>query len=250
MPIISATGKGRLYIGQLEDKGPAKCLGRTVRVYTDPLTKCITKLFGCSVQVDIGGKSRCVNKNSLIKHLQSLELAPECVAKMQEVGYDALIAQNECSPLQGAQNFGDSLPEAKRCRITRRMCKALLANDTEAVKRYIRKGASCDGEFYVGPTSSSFDVYFDKSQLERELQASYACFSCYGYTPLAMAAQKGNLPLAQFIADTKGGVTDSDKRQTFSWENISFGYPSAPYWRCRERTEQKVKLTASRVSLV
>ena len=109
-----------------------------------------------------------------------------------------------------------------------KMIRQIEDNNTQAVKKLIRKGAYIDREFYKLPNGSYFTRY---PILENFLTRYYTNTTVHTYTPLARAAEKGNQSLAQFILKAKNCDVSSDKKQTAHYFLIKTTGPLYSQWR-------------------
>ena len=253
MSIITATNyAGRLHIGYGDENSVSKCLGNSLYVYHSPIAKFFTKLFGFSIEIDIANKSRCISKKSFTEHLQSIGLKNSNINEVCKIGYRTFIQNHAKEIIVSNEKLAENFSTKKRIKSFNKMISQLEANNTEAVKRLISKGAYIDKEFYKpcdGALSgqSSWD---SRSDLEGTLQKYYLNTKFCCYTPLALAAEKGNQSLAKFILNAKNNDVSSDKKQIFNYSVTSKNY-SGTYWKTEIATIEQVVVNkdSSEISL-
>lgn len=219
MKIITAANyEGRLHLGYGEENSIPQCLGTSINTYHNFITKFFTQLFGFSMTLEIDGKQRCVNKKSLIKHFGSIGCEDANVTRIKAIGYYRFIEEisGKITITLRKDKLGESFSHSKRMELFEKMVAELQANNTQAVQRLIRKGAYIDREFFI-PADGSIDgrsFWSNRPKLERVMFDHWNDYF-YSYTPLAMAAEKGNQVLANFILNAKGDNFSSDRKQTF-----------------------------------
>lgn len=217
MSIITATNyNGRLHVGYGDEYSASKRLGSSINSYRNPISKFFTKLFGFSMDIQVDGKQRCLNKKSFKKHLQSIGFDIMNVEEVGKIGYETFIQKNSDKLIVSNKKLGESFSIKKRMKLFNKMIKELDANNTQAVIRLICKGAYIDKLFYR-PTEGSLltqSFWNSRSMLELRLSISYFSINFYSYTPLALAVEKGNQSLAKFILNIKNNDHSSDKKQT------------------------------------
>lgn len=244
MSFITATNyNGRLHLGYGDENSVGKCLGNSIYTYCNSISKFFTKLFGFSIELDIDGKQRCVNKKSLIKHLESIGLENISIEKIRKIGYNTLLKQHSGQIITRNDNLGESFSIEKRMKLFEKMVTQLEVNNTQAVKRLIRKGAYVDREFFKpadGPLSGQ-SFWSSRPMLEEVLHRYYINTNFYSYTPLALATEKGNQSLAKFILGAKNGDVSSDRKQTIHQSLTSNN--RTPYWKTETIKVEKVSVT-------
>src|SRR5262249_35897857 len=157
--------------------------------------------------------------------LQSLGLEDGYIKEINKIGYHTFIKNHADKIIIRNEKLGESFSNKKRRKLFGKMIRQLDINNTQAVKRLIRKGAYIDREFYKLPEESlnSPSLWISRPELERFLarirfKTNSNLFSnFYSYTPLAMAAEKGNQTLAKFILKAKNGDDSSDKKQNIHY---------------------------------
>lgn len=248
MSIITATNyKGRLHVGYGDEDSVSKCLGKSINSYRNPISKFFTKLYGFSMDIDIGGKIRCVNIESFKKHLQSIGLEGNSIEQVRKLGYKAFIQNNSSSLIIGNDKLGENFSDKKRMKLFKKMIKELSYNNTQRVKRLIRKGAYVDREFYKPSAGAlSGKIFFTRSQVEETLFDYFSNINYYSYTPLSLAAEKENQSLAKFILNVKNDDISSDKKQTFNFTMTRRGYQLD--WNTETKVEQ-VSINDGKISI-
>lgn len=214
MGIIATNDAGRLHIGYGEKGSFAKCLGKSINSYYFFISKFFTKLFGYSMDIEIGGKIRCVNIKSFKNHLESIGLNLDNIEEIRKLGYSAFIKNNHNSISCSEGNFSDVLSNEKRERLFVKMVAKLQENDTEAVEKLIRKGAYLDKEFYLFFSESHGRKFiYNKTDLEITLREQGTKTDFYSYTPLALVAAEPNQELSRLFSKFKMDIS-SDKKRT------------------------------------
>ena len=220
MSIITATNyQGRLHVGYGDEDSVSKCLGNSINSYRNPISKFFTKLFGFSRDIDIDGKNRCVNKESFKKHLRSIGFEGDSIEQVRKLGYKTFIQNNSDTLIIGHDKLGENFSNKKRMKLFVKMIGELEVNNTQAVKRLIRKGAYVDREFFK-PANGALNgqsFWNTRSDIESTLYNWYPNTHFYSYTPLTLAAEKENQSLAKFILNVKNNNISSDKKQTIKY---------------------------------
>ncbi|MBA3722226.1 MAG: hypothetical protein H0W88_07485 [Parachlamydiaceae bacterium] len=255
--MITATNyEDRLHVGYGEENSVSKCFGRSINVYQNFITKTLTKLFGISIEVNIDGINRCVNRNSFRKHLYSIGLKNISVDDIKMVGYKTIINRNEDKLIKTEDNLWESFSEKKRLNLFNKMVNCLLDDDTEGAKRMIRKGAFVDREFFTTTYTEFNGVRFWNSRTgcERNLDwymKSYSNISgkYFSYTPLTLAAEKGHQSLAKLILNHKKGEHSSDQLQTFNYSPSTSGGSYTNWNRVLIKSEP-VSINQGKVKLI
>lgn len=196
MTIISATKyKGNLFVGiSADSESSAKKLGEGIETYNNFITRFVAKLFKMAIDVEIAGKTRTVNVISFHSHLKLLGITEfPFFDQLRAVSYRDLIVKNVQSISEVP--FGIEFSPSKKDKLFEKMLERLRLNDTEGVKKYIRKGAPTDRFFYIKHYSDHADWY-----LNREYISTYQLSE---YTPAAYAAHNKNNGLASFIIKAK-----------------------------------------------
>jgi len=242
MNIITNTNyNGRLHLGYGDEGSVSKCLGKSINAYRNFIFKFFTRLFSISMDIEMGGKSICVNKVSLKKHLESIGLEGEDIEKINRIGYTTFIQQNEAKLIIQNDTLGENFSDKKRMKLFEKMIRQLEVNNTQAVKRYLRKGAYIDREFCKSePTGKLYLVNF--KEMKKWIFGVGSEFKIYSYTPLALAAEKENQSVAKFIAKAKDNDISSDKKETFKYRDHShcYGYGNHFNWTTEREKFEKV----------
>lgn len=196
MTIISATKyKGNLFVGiSADSESSAKKLGEGIETYNNFITRFVAKLFKMAIDVEIAGKTRTVNVISFHSHLKSLGITEfPFFDQLRAVNYRDLIVKNVQSISEVP--FGDEFSPSKKDKLFEKMLERLRLNDTEGVKKYIRKGAPTDRFFYI-----KHDSIYNYWSLNKE---NINPCDLSEYTPAAYAAHNKNNGLALFIIKAK-----------------------------------------------
>lgn len=212
MTIISVIDNGRLHLGYAQENQICKQLGRSINLYSHSVTQYLAKRQGKAENIIIAGRSYCVNSKSLAQHLSSIGLNQEEAKEMATVGYETFINLKKDKIYIGPNPLGENLSHKKRGKFFKRLIHELIANNTEAVKKLVRKGAYFDREFFVHDPINGKSLFIIESELEKILNKHFNETIYKSYTPLTMAVEKGNQPLSTFFYEAKNKNTSSDLR--------------------------------------
>lgn len=223
MLIITATHySGRLHVGLGSETGPSYSCGESVALYKNKISQFFAKFFNVGMDIEVDGKTRCVNKNSLKKHFQSLELNFD-ISKIQKSGYEATIRKeikkdekkSEISS-HAKSLLGHNFSDKKRTKLFKKMVKHLVIGNTDQVKKLIRKGAYVDQAFFkFSPQAYYLGHFFETlSKIKNKAESYFNNANFYSYTALALAIERKNKDLIDFL------LLYSDK----SGEKITFSY--------------------------
>jgi hypothetical protein len=246
--ITAVNYNGRLHLGYGYENGSTHCLGSSIKTYRNPIAKFFSKIFGFGIDVEVGGKIRCLNKVSLKSHLQSIGLGDAKLEEVSKIGYRTLIEtiqEKDSAKLKISQEkLGANFSNTKRMKLFTKMIKQLDANNTQAVMKLIRKGAYIDREFY----KYNNKLLIDKKETEALLTA-YSIrdtSSIVSYTPMAMATEKANQVLAYFISNNKGSNFTADMKKQYNYTFIGNNR-----YKAEERNAERVYFdSSSRFSLI
>lgn len=224
MSITTTNHNGHLYIGYGEENNLPKYIGN-FKVYRNCTMQFLTRMFRLSIDIEINGKKRCVNKKSFQEHLNSIckissvknnnDLILKQVIK---IGYDRFV-NNISKAMDGSlnlsKNLGDIFPDKKRKKLLEKLIYQTEINNLHAAKKLIRKGAYIDREYF------HIDSHICHNRTETEwFLESRSEKTFYSYTPLAQAIEKGHKfkdqSLAKFIMNIKKDIS-SDRKQTITY---------------------------------
>lgn len=207
--VITTNYNGRLHLGYGDENSISHSLGKSISRYQGPFAQFFANLFRLSVDIQICGKKYCLNKDSFKDHLQSIGFNGTEIEKIKTTGYDTFIQRNDTKLIISNSKLGDTLSHKKRMILFYKMILEMQKNNTESVKKFIKKGAYVDREFY-----QCGKLWINRSDLNMYLYNCYNEINFKCYTPLAFATSIGNQSMAQFIFNAKGKDISSDKIST------------------------------------
>lgn len=140
MNIITATHyNGSLRLGYGKNNAPGMRLGSDIEVYRNPISQFFAKKRELSMNIEIDGKMRCVNKKSFKLHLQSISLKDIQLENIGKISYEELI-KKEPFTCRFNEEIHNDFSEEKLCKLFKKLMGALSRDDTVAVNKLKRKG--------------------------------------------------------------------------------------------------------------
>lgn len=237
--VASVQYKGQLHLGYAETENDSrKRLGTSINLYRNRLAQFIMKLFRLAIIIHVDGKDRCVNKANFLDHLKSIGIENPTIQKTGKIIYDRLIAESKDKLQTGSDNLGALLPQKQRLKYTEKMIEALWQNNSEAVKRYLNKGAYVDHEFFIPVDGSTHGktMWLSRASIEKHLYDEFLHAHYSAFTPLSYAVEKGNQVSARILHNFKGEA--GDKKVTFEL----FAIRNKTKWETCVKKEEEVRL--------
>lgn len=251
MGIVTATNdRGRLYLGFGDENSVSRCLGSSIETFRNAGAKFFATLFGAALEIQVDGKNRCVSKKGFKQHLQSIGFDATVIDEVSRIGYDTFIRNNQDKLLLSSNILGETFSIKKRMRLFEKMVCHLEVNNSQAVKRLIRKGAYIDREFFkpCGGALSDQTFWNSRSEIESYLHYKYLNTNFCSYTPLTMAAEKGNQSLAKFILSIKNGDFSSDKKVTYKYYVTDGG--NGTHWKTKVIKTEQTTMNKDAITIV
>lgn len=214
---------GRLHLGYGAEDAIGNRLGTGISIYNNPIAKFFTKMLGTSVDIEINGKVRCLNKSDFIKHLKSIDNSiaynqpysregfysqtfASRLYKIKEIGYNRFIQDNEKDIKDIKIKLSENIPHQKRMELTLKLARNMFCDNTEIVKKTILKGAYVDRKFHQINREKETDIFIDANEFKGALNKYPTPPPFKSHTPLAYAAERGNRPLCQLITNITGDI--------------------------------------------
>lgn len=139
MNIITATHyNGSLRLGYGASNTPGERLGEDIEVYRNPISQFFARVHKRSMDIEIDGKIRCVDKKSFKSHLESIGLGDIQLENIKQISYENLIKDKTIST-SGTKIHEDFSVEKQR-KLLGKLMGALAREDTQAVNKLKRKG--------------------------------------------------------------------------------------------------------------
>lgn len=212
MSIVSVVDKGRLHLGYAKENEAATKLGKSINFYGNFFTILASKLLKTSTKIEFDNKGVFVNKESFRKHISSLDLDVTSLKLINDMGYKSFILKNNANLIPSNERFGENFSNRTTNKLFSEFIFNLQANNSNKVKDLIRKGVDVNKEFFITDKA----VITDRDWVLNSLEPQKVTRS----TPLVLAVERGNQPLAQLILDQKSGNYSNDIKVTLkpgSW---------------------------------
>lgn len=220
MTITSVVDRGHLHLGYGPQKAVPKELGKSINSYNNFITRFFSSLFHLSMQTKIAGKKRYVKIESLQNHLRSIGLNEFQIQEIKSQGYDEYIQRNHKKIQIGERYLGETLSDAKRLKLFKKLCSLLSGNrlNHESIQRLVKKGAYLEREFYVPLNNDRLNehrgFWLTPREIIKKMQFfGYRKAALHSYTPLTKVAELGNQELAKLIISAKNNDVSKDRKK-------------------------------------